>query len=74
MNWHKQIWIEYKFIIAVPSLAIKAGTAQFLQDAYARRHFSDDCGYDADMEVGLLDAPKQRKKDVLISQVLSAIL
>ncbi len=51
-----------KFIIAVPSLAIKAGTAQFLQDGYARRHFSDGCGYDVDMEVGLLDAPKAKKK------------
>lgn len=51
-----------KFIIAVPSLAIKVGTAQFLQDGYARRHFSDACGYDADMEVGVLDAPKAKKK------------
>ena len=51
-----------KFIIAVPSLAIKAGTAQFLQDGYARRHFSDGCGYDVDMEVGVLDAPKAKKK------------
>ncbi len=51
-----------KFIIAVPSLAIKAGTAQFLQDGYARRHFSDGCGYDVDMEVGVLDAPKVKKK------------
>lgn len=51
-----------KFIIAVPSLAIKAGTAQFLQDGYARRHFSNACGYDAYMEVGVLDAPKAKKK------------
>lgn len=51
-----------KFIIAVPSLAIKAGTAQFLQDGYARRHFSDSCGYDVDMEVSVLDAPKAKKK------------
>lgn len=51
-----------KFIIAVPSLAIKAGTAQFLQDGYARRHFSDGCGYDVDMEVGVLDAPKAKIK------------
>lgn len=58
---HKQYGFN-KFIIAVPSLAIKAGTAQFLQDGYARRHFSDACGYDADMEVGVLDAPKTKKK------------
>ena len=58
---HKQYGFN-KFIIAVPSLAIKAGTAQFLQDGYARRHFSDGCGYDVDMEVGVLDAPKTKKK------------
>ncbi len=58
---HKRFGFN-KFIIAVPSLAIKAGTAQFLQDGYARRHFSDGCGYDVDMEVGVLDAPKSKKK------------
>ncbi len=58
---HKQYGFN-KFIIAVPSLAIKAGTAQFLQDGYARKHFSDSCGYDVDMEVGVLDAPKTKKK------------
>ena len=58
---HRQYGFN-KFIIAVPSLAIKAGTAQFLQDGYARRHFSDGCGYDVDMEVGVLDAPKTKKK------------
>ena len=51
-----------KFIIAVPSLAIKAGTAQFLKDDYARRHFTDGCGYGTELEVGVLDAPKNKKK------------
>lgn len=51
-----------KFIIAVPSLAIKAGTAQFLQDEYARRHFSDICGYGTEIEVGILEAQKHKKK------------
>lgn len=51
-----------KFIIAVPSLAIKAGTAQFLQDEYARRHFTDGCSYGTDIEVGVLEAPKNKKK------------
>lgn len=51
-----------KFIIAVPSLAIKAGAAQFLQDEYARRHFKDGCGYDAEMDVGVLESPKSKKK------------
>jgi len=51
-----------KFIIAVPSLAIKAGTAQFLQDEYARRHFTDVCGFGTEIEVGVLEAPKNKKK------------
>jgi len=58
---HKRYGIN-KFIIAVPSLAIKAGTAQFLQDEYARRHFTDGCGYGTEIEVGVLEAPKNKKK------------
>lgn len=51
-----------KFIIAVPSLAIKAGTEQFLNEPYARRHFSDGCGYGAEIETLVLEAPKKKKK------------
>lgn len=51
-----------KFVIAVPSLAIKAGTAQFLRDSYARKHFSDSCGYGCEIELGVLEAPKPKKK------------
>ena len=58
---HKRYGIN-KFIIAVPSLAIKAGTAQFLQDEYARRHFTDSCGYGTEIEVGVLEAPKNKRK------------
>lgn len=58
---HKRYAIN-KFIIAVPSLPIKAGTAHFLQDEYARKHFSDVCGYGTEIEVGVLDSPKSRKK------------
>lgn len=58
---HKRYGLN-KFIIAVPSLAIKAGTAQFLQDEYARRHFTDACGYGTEIEVGVLEAPKGKKK------------
>ena len=57
---HKNYGIN-KFIIAVPSLAIKAGTAQFLLDPYARRHFSDSCGYGTEMEVGVLAAQTRKK-------------
>ena len=51
-----------KFIIAVPSLAIKAGCEQFLNEPYARRHFKDCCGYGAEIETLVLEAPKNKKK------------
>lgn len=58
---HKRYGIN-KFIIAAPSLAVKAGTARFMQDEYVRRHFADGCGYGAEIEAGVLEAPKNRKK------------
>lgn len=58
---HKRYGIN-KFIIAVPSLAIKAGTAQFMQDDYSRRHLTDGCGYGTEIELGVLEAPKNKKK------------
>ncbi|EKZ0208115.1 DEAD/DEAH box helicase family protein, partial [Enterococcus faecalis] len=58
---HKKYGIN-KFIIAVPSLAIKAGTAHFLQDEYVKKHFSDVCGYGTEIEVGVLESPKSRKR------------
>lgn len=54
-----------KFIIAVPSLPIKAGTNQFISDPYVRHHFSDACGYNCDIELGVLDSPKKKKKGFL---------
>ena len=57
---HKRYGLN-KFIIAVPSLAIKSGTGQFLQDDYVRRHFSDSCGYGTDIEVGILASVKKKK-------------
>lgn len=58
---HKRYGLN-KFIIAVPSLAIKAGTSQFLTEDYVRRHFKDVCGYDTDLEVCVLEAIKNKKK------------
>ena len=58
---HKRYGIN-KFIIAVPSLAIKAGTTQFMLDEYSRRHFTDSCGYGTEIELGVLEAPKNKKK------------
>lgn len=57
---HKRYGLN-KFIIAVPSLTIKAGTSQFLKDAYVRRHFTDVCGYGTELEVGVLEALKKKK-------------
>lgn len=51
-----------KFIIVVPSLAVKAGTAQFIEDSYVQKHFSDGCGYGTEIELGVLNAPKGKKK------------
>ena len=50
-----------KFIVCVPSLPIKAGAEQFLNDLYVQRHFHDACGYDCDLEVGVLEAAKAKK-------------
>ena len=58
---HKRCGIN-KFIIAVPTLPIKAGTAAFLDDAEVMRHFSNVCGYNAEIELCLLEPQKQKKK------------
>lgn len=57
---HKRYGIN-KFIVAVPTLAIKAGTRQFMEDGYTRRHFRDQCGYGAELDVLVLEATKKKK-------------
>lgn len=61
---HKEFGFN-KFIVAVPSLAIKAGTSQFMSDRYVKHHFSDDCGYNCDIELSVLESPKKKKKGFL---------
>lgn len=51
-----------KFVVAVPSLAIKAGAEQFMTDGAARKHFADVCGYDTTLDVQVLEAAKAAKK------------
>ena len=51
-----------KFIIAVPTLPIKAGVAAFLNEPEAKRHFESVCGYNAEIELCLLEPQKQKKK------------
>lgn len=57
---HKRYGIN-KFIIAVPTLAIKAGAKQFMQDGYTQRHFKDQCGYGTELDVLVLEANKKKK-------------
>lgn len=51
-----------KFIIAVPTLPIKAGTASFLKEQEVKRHFEMVCNYNAEIELCLLEPQKQQKK------------
>ena len=57
---HKRYKIN-KFIIVVPSLAIKAGTKQFIEDPYTQRHFRDVCGYGTEIDLLTLEAGKKKK-------------
>jgi type III restriction enzyme len=67
---HKNYGLN-KFIIAVPSLAIKAGTGQFLKDGYAKKHFTDVCGYGTEIEVGILESHKKKKGRFFFPSVVS---
>lgn len=57
---HKQYKFN-KFIIIVPSLSIKAGTKQFIEDSYTQKHFADVCGYNSNIELLTLEAQKSKK-------------
>lgn len=58
---HKRYGIN-KFIVAVPTLPVKAGARQFMEDEYVKRHFRDVCGYDAEIDLLTLETPKKKKK------------
>ncbi len=58
---HKRYGIN-KFIVVVPTLPIKAGARQFMEDDYVKRHFRDVCGYDAEIDLLTLEPPKKKKK------------
>jgi type III restriction enzyme len=57
---HKRYCIN-KFVIVVPTLAIKAGAKQFMEDGYTKRHFKDQCGYATELDVLVLEATKKKK-------------
>jgi type III restriction enzyme len=50
-----------KFIIVVPTLSIKAGTRQFIEDSYVKKHFKDICGYNTEIELQVLEPSKKVK-------------
>ena len=56
---HKNFGLN-KFIILVPSIAIKAGTQSFIKSEYVKRHFRDD--YNAEIELCILESKKGSKK------------
>ena len=58
---HKRYGIN-KFIVAVPTLPIKAGARQFMGDYAVKRHFRDVCGYEAEIELLTLEPAKNKKK------------
>ena len=58
---HKRHKIN-KFVIVVPTLAIKAGTSSFLDDKSVQAHFRDACGYGAKIGVGVVEPTKKQKK------------
>lgn len=57
---HKRYGIN-KFVIAVPTLPIKAGTQSFIADPYVQKHFKDTCGYGSTIELYTLNAAKLKK-------------
>lgn len=57
---HKLYGIN-KFIVVVPTLPIKAGAKQFMQDSYTKRHFKDQCGYGTELDLLVLEATKKKK-------------
>lgn len=57
---HKRYGIN-KFIVAVPSLPIKAGTQQFISDPYVQKHFKDVCGYDTNIDLCVVNTTKIKK-------------
>ncbi len=57
---HKRYGVN-KFVVAVPTLPIKAGAKQFMGDPYVQRHFKDTRGYNANIELCELRAMTFKK-------------
>lgn len=50
-----------KFIVAVPSLAIKAGTANFMKKQSNINHFKNVCGYKTEIKLRMVESLKTKK-------------
>ncbi len=57
---HKRYKIN-KYIIVVPTLPIKAGTKQFIEDPYVIQHFRDECKYGTEIELQILESKPKKK-------------
>ena len=70
---HKRYGIN-KFIVAVPTLAIKEGAKSFLGDPDVRRHFSNTCGYNAEIVLCTLKAMQIKKGKRFFPSVVRAFV
>ena len=70
---HKRYGIN-KFIVAVPSLAIKEGAKSFLGDPDVRRHFSNTCGYNAEICLCVLKTMQIKKGKRFFPPVVRAFV
>ena len=70
---HKRFGIN-KFIVAVPTLAIKEGAKAFISDPEVKRHFSDTCGYNAEIDLQVVTARQVKKgKRLFPSEIRSFV-
>lgn len=70
---HRQYGIN-KFIVAVPTLPIKAGAEQFLGDCYVQKHFENTCGYGAQIELYTLKAQTKKKGKTFFPSAVRAFV
>lgn len=70
---HRRYGIN-KFIVAVPTLPIKAGAEQFLGDSYVQKHFENTCGYGAQIELYTLKAQAKKKGKTFFPSAVRAFV
>lgn len=70
---HKRYGIN-KFIVAVPTLPIKAGAQQFMADPYVQKHFQNTCGYNATIELCVLKSMPVKKGKRFFPSVIRAFV